>query len=129
EMLLLQHEQINQFRHKEPGELALMNKLTDLYYIYEKLTIALQNSYIDNEDQLQLLAEKIKESSMLDNAEVYVDGFHRFTPTELLVIETLMNKCKQMTIALTVDDPESDAVSELDLFFQTTETYHVLKQI
>src|SRR5699024_7034501 len=78
EMLLLQHEQINQFRHKEPGELALMNKLTDLYYIYEKLTIALQNSYIDNEDQLQLLAEKIKESSMLDNAEVYVDGFHRF---------------------------------------------------
>ncbi len=129
EMLYMQIEQMNQFVHKESGEAALSGKLNDLSYIYENLVHALQGKYIDSEDQLQLLAEKIKDATLLEDAEIYLDGFHRFSPKELLVVEALMKKCKSVTIALTIDNPEEEELSELDLFYQTKETYQTLKTI
>ncbi|WP_060680548.1 helicase-exonuclease AddAB subunit AddB [Virgibacillus halodenitrificans] len=128
EALQSQMKEIEGYVHKESGEEALISKLDDLAYIYEKLMIALQDKYIDSEDQLQLLADKISESSLLEDAEVYLDGFHRFTPNELVVVEALLKKCKSVTIALTVDGVETEA-SELDLFYQTVETYHQIQQI
>src|SRR5699024_2815142 len=101
DMLKMQKENIDQFVHKEPGEVALSNKLEDLTYIYENLMLLLQNNYIDSEDQLRLLAEKIDEADILNDAEIYIDGFHRFTPNELHVVETLLKKCKRVTVALT----------------------------
>lgn len=128
EILHMQMEHMNQFVHKEPGEVALVNKLDDLVYIYEKLIAALKDHYMDGEDQLQLLAEKIGESSILKDAEIYIDGFHSFTPNELVVVEALMKQCHSVTITLAVDNP-NDTIPELDLFHQTSETYHILKQI
>ncbi|WP_067729761.1 helicase-exonuclease AddAB subunit AddB [Oceanobacillus damuensis] len=128
EVLRLQMEHLNQSVHKSPGEAALMNKLDDLLYIYEKLVMVLQDNYIDGEDQLQLLSEKIGESNLLEDADIYLDGFHSFTPKELVVVEALMNTCNSVTVTLALDDPDAE-VSELDLFYQTTETYHILKQI
>ncbi|MEC5423666.1 helicase-exonuclease AddAB subunit AddB [Virgibacillus sp. C22-A2] len=129
ETLHLQMEQLKSYVHKETGEEALADKLDDLVYIFEKLTLALRDNYIDSEDQLQLLADKIDEAALLDDAEIYFDGFHRFTPKELIVVEALMKKCSRVSITLTLDKPDSDSVSELDLFYQTTETYHVLQQM
>ncbi|WHX24721.1 helicase-exonuclease AddAB subunit AddB [Virgibacillus halodenitrificans] len=128
EALQSQMKEIEGYVHKESGEEALISKLDDLGYIYEKLMVALQGKYIDSEDQLQLLADKISESSLLEDAEVYLDGFHRFTPNGLVVVEALLKKCKSVTIALTVDGLETEA-SELDLFYQTAETYHQIQQI
>src|SRR5699024_7296827 len=129
EMLNMQIEHMNTFVHKEPAEVSLTNKLTDLTYIYEKLVIALHGKYIDAEDQLQLLAEKLIETTLLDDAEIYVDGFHRFTPQELHIIEILMKRSKRVTIALTTDKMGEENLSELDLFYQTTETYETLQTI
>src|SRR5699024_7005460 len=102
----------------------LTNKLSDLHYIYDELSNLLQNQYIDGEDQLQLLAKHIPNTELLKHAHIYIDGFHRFTPIELLVIQELLQTCKQVTISLTTDLIEDKSYSELDLFFQTTETYH-----
>ena len=130
ELLYAQMEEIDKFVHKDPKEIALLNKLTDLLYIYEKSLYALQENYIDSEDQLELLAEKIEVSNVLKDAEIYLDGFHSFTPRELLVIEALMKKCKRITISLTLDQAGGPAAaSELDLFYKTAETYDILTQI
>ncbi|WP_047982479.1 helicase-exonuclease AddAB subunit AddB [Ornithinibacillus contaminans] len=129
EALLMQKYQINQYAHKEPGEGALVNKLTDLHYLYEKLGQSLADTYIDSEDQLTLLAEKIKEADSLNGAEIYFDGFHRFTPKELIVVETLLKKCARVTITLTLDEMETGVLSDLDLFYQTKETYQVLRAL
>src|SRR5699024_9565177 len=95
-------------------------------YIYEKLVYALQGKYIDAEDQLQLLAEKLSETTLLNDAEIYIDGFHRFTPQELHIIEILMKRSKRVTIALITDQANEEDLSELDLFYQTKETYQTL---
>ncbi|MFC3040657.1 helicase-exonuclease AddAB subunit AddB [Virgibacillus xinjiangensis] len=127
EALRMQIDGIRGYVHREPGEEALARKLEDLLYIYDRLTGALKDQYIDSEDQLRLLADKIKESSLLDGAEVYIDGFHSFTPNELLVVAELLEKCKCVTITLTMDPEKEEEVNELDLFYQTTETYHALR--
>lgn len=129
EVLRSQIEQINKFTHQTSGEKALTNKLEDLSYIYDKLVYTLQGKYIDTEDQLQLLAEKMNETKLLQDAEVYFDGFHRFTPKELLIVEALMKKCKRVTVSLTLDHSNIHLESELDLFYQTTETYHTLREL
>lgn len=117
-------EQIDHIQH-EP----LTNKLSDIHYIYEQLTMLLQNKYIDGEDQLQMLANQIENTEFLTGAQIYIDGFHRFTPIELQVIEQLLKTCKNVTISLTTDQYDRKTYSEFDLFYQTTETYHRLKQI
>lgn len=128
EMLELELVHMERFVHKEPTEVSLEKKLKDLLYIYERLTRSLENQYIDSEDQLQLLAEKINVSRDLEDAEIYLDGFHQFTPNELTVVEALLKKCKCVTITLTLDDP-NESMHELDLFYQTKETYHKLLQL
>lgn len=128
ELLQLELEHMNKFVHKQPTEVSLEKKITDLLYIYNKLSENLANQYIDSEDQLQLLAEKIPLSSYLEGAEIYLDGFHQFTPNELAVVETLLRKCKTVTISLTVDNP-GELGDELDLFYQTKETYLRLQEL
>lgn len=126
EMLAMQIMEMDRFQHKYAGEVSLQNKLEDLSYVYERLVDALKNQYIDSEDQLQQLADKIEEADFLSEADIYIDGFHRFTPQELLVVEALLKKSSQVSVTLTMDEPEQAMISELDLFCQTKETHQSL---
>lgn len=128
DMLKSQQNQMNKYVHQTTNEAALVDKLDDLSYIYEQLIVALQGHYIDTEDQLDLLVDKIQEATIVEDAEIYFDGFHRFTPKELRVVEALMKKGNQTTVALTLDEHYKDKHSELDLYYQTKETYHILKE-
>lgn len=129
EDLKRQIDTLDRFVHKEAHEVTLMHKLNDLVFIYDQLVQQLQGKYVDAEDRLQLLAKQIKDSTFLQDAEIYIDGFYRFTPQELLVIEAMLKKCKQVTVLLTLDEPDKPDLSELDLFYQTSETYHTLKDM
>ncbi len=84
---------------------SLKDKLHDLEIIYDGFETALFGKYIDSEDYLTLLAEKIDESAYLEDAEVYIDGFYNLTPQELLIVDQLMKKCRKVTMALTLDKP------------------------
>lgn len=101
----------------------LVDKLSDMQMIYEDIEKYLVHKYIDSEDYLQLLAEKISKSSYLQDAVIYIDGFHSFTPQELLVISKLMKKCQEVTIALTVDTEHEQQLLDKDLFHMTSSTY------
>src|SRR5690625_1427883 len=116
-MLQLQMKELGESAHLDPGEKSLTSKLDDLSYVYEKLVIALHDKYVDAEDQLQLLADKISETTLLEDAEIYFDGFHRFTPQELHVIDVLMKKCKRVNVSLNMNKPHEETNSVLFLYF------------
>src|SRR5690625_6978967 len=65
----------------------------------------------------------------MQQAHVYIDGFFRFTPKELLIIESLLKTVDKVTIALSVTYDNLNELDELDLFHQTTETYQNLKAL
>ncbi|MBD3110283.1 helicase-exonuclease AddAB subunit AddB [Bacillus sp. AGMB 02131] len=84
---------------------VLKDKLHDLELIYREFERALFGKYINSEHYLTLLAEKISQSSYLQEAEIYIDGFFSLTPQELLVVQELLKTCKKVTVALTLDTP------------------------
>jgi ATP-dependent helicase/nuclease subunit B len=106
---------------------SLADKLHDLHKIYEEFEQRLVNKYIDSEDYFRLLAESIEQSEELQRADIYIDGFHSFTPQEYLVIQQLMKTCRRVSIALTVDQPyTAEPPHDLHLFRMTGETYQTL---
>lgn len=106
----------------------LRDKLYDLHLVYEAFQKKMIGHYLDSEDYLALLAEKIEESDYLTDATIWIDGFHSFTPQELLVIEALMKKGTALSFTLTMD-PEMipSAIHELDLFHEPGKTYQTLQ--
>lgn len=115
---------------KEKNKKVLKDKLADLSIISGALEEALAGKYIDSEDYLSLLQEKMPYSETIRNCEVYIDGFHSFTPQELEVVAGLMSHAKKVTIALTTEQSylaESDP-HDLDLFHMTKKTVQVLMQ-
>ncbi|RLQ97249.1 helicase-exonuclease AddAB subunit AddB [Falsibacillus albus] len=125
ELMIKQEELANEGYHQ-----SLVDKLHDLELIYTKFEETLLDKYIDSEDYFRLLAESIRHSPYLQSAEIYIDGFHSFTPQEYLVIEELMKTCPNVSIALTLDKPYRFATpDDLDLFRMTGETYESLYQI
>lgn len=108
---------------------ALQDKLHDLQLIYRKFVEQLHGQYVDTEDYLTLLAEKIPFSSYIANAEVWVDGFHSFTPNEYVVLEALMRQAEHVTFTCTMESPYEHDPSELDLFHENARNYRTLMQI
>ncbi|MDZ5607085.1 helicase-exonuclease AddAB subunit AddB [Bacillus pseudomycoides] len=108
----------------------LANKMYDLQLLYDDFERALIGKYLDSEDYLQLLVEKLPYSDYVKGAEIYIDGFHSFSPGELEIIRQLMRCGTRITITLTVDEKAlAQPVSELDLFYQTVLTYEKVKQL
>ncbi|TDL35360.1 helicase-exonuclease AddAB subunit AddB [Jeotgalibacillus sp. S-D1] len=104
---------------------SLVDKLRDLENIYRDFDELVTGKYIDSEDYFRLLAENIVNSDWLKEAEIYIDGFHSFTPQEYLVLGQIMANAKKTTIALTVDEKQSAP----ELFRQTHETLTRIKEL
>lgn len=128
EELKQKQEELGATPDKNAAGEVLADKLHDIHIIYDELEKLLLNRYVDSEDYLRLLAEKIAESDMIAKADIYVDGFYSFTPQEQLVIETLAKHAKRVTFLLTLDRPYEHKPHELDLFRMTASTYLAIKQ-
>jgi ATP-dependent helicase/nuclease subunit B len=107
---------------------ALADKLHDLQLIYDSFEENLSGKYIDSEDYFTLLEESIEKSEFLQNAEIYIDGFHSFTPQEYAVIGKLMDYCPNVTVSLTLESTSFQG-EQTDLFRMTSETYEALEQL
>ncbi|EHS57003.1 PD-(D/E)XK nuclease family protein, partial [Paenibacillus sp. Aloe-11] len=107
----------------------LRGKLKDISLIYEDFERELALKYIDGEDTLRMLAEQIAESSLVRGADIWMDGYRRFTPHEYKVVEQLMLHASSLTVALTCNRSyESGQLPhELDLFHPSAATYVKLK--
>jgi ATP-dependent helicase/nuclease subunit B len=102
----------------------LRGKLDELLPVYRAYEETLASSYIDSEDLLQLFAAQAGESAWLKTADIWIDGFHGFTPLEYRVLGELMRVCPSVTIALTLDRvyEAGEKPSELELFHPTAVT-------
>ena len=81
----------------------LQRKISDLTLIFKKMTEELSDKYLDAEDYLNFLADKIPQVAYLSEAEVWVDSFRSFNPQEMAVLEALLKHCSRVTVALTLD--------------------------
>lgn len=124
-------EQLSAMRGAIARSPILEGKLEDIQLVFSELEKEMSQLYIDEEDRLAELAEHIPESSYIRGAEIWVDGFHGFTPQEFIVLRELMQQAAKLTISLTLDRPYpyGDQLNELELFHPTAVTYIKLRGI
>ncbi|MDR2590838.1 MAG: PD-(D/E)XK nuclease family protein [Oscillospiraceae bacterium] len=91
----------------------LSDKLFDIALIYDAYKALLQTYGDSLSSRLNLLAEKISESSVGDKGHIYFDGFNDFTVQELSIIEKLIAKSSSITICLTSDENDETEIFEI----------------
>lgn len=129
ERLKQQSERLEDLREESPQYRMLNDKLHDLHLIYQEVEQRLKGKYLDSEDYLRLLAQSIPQSRYMQQAEIWIDGFHGFTPQEYAIIVAMMTTARNVTITLTLDAPYGDEDRKYDLFYPTGMTYIKLKQL
>ncbi|MGL5822777.1 MAG: helicase-exonuclease AddAB subunit AddB [Sarcina sp.] len=101
----------------------LKEKLSDIEKIFSGFNERLYKTYIDGDDELTILAQKLKESELYRDAEIWIDEFTTFTPQQNDIIFELMKKAKRVNITLSMDDGESGCdLKESDVYNVTKRT-------
>lgn len=95
---------------------ALLDKADDLELLMQKIEDRLGTAYVDSEGYLALLASQIHFSELIQDADIYIDGFVTFTTRELEIVEELMKHARRLTVVLPMEDPYGSA-SGSQLFF------------
>ncbi len=108
----------------------LKEKINDLSLILKVMEEELSGTYIDEQDYLDLLIEKIPQSSYLREAEIWVDGFYEINSQEMAVLRELLKKCPHVnvTLCLNRDYQPYERLEELDPFFPAASSCQRLKQ-
>ena len=99
----------------------LKMKMEELKDVFNEFNSRLHEGYVDEEDQLLLLNEKLDGCSLYDGAEIWIDEFSSFTPNQLSVIGKLLKRAKSVNITLSIDAVNSPK-GESDLFVATKNT-------
>ena len=109
----------------------LRRKLEDIVTVFRDFELEISRFYMDEEDTLASLAEGVTQSEYIKRADIWIDGFHGFTPQEYRVLREIMTHANRVTIALTLDKPypNGNVPHELDLFHPTAVTYIKLEGI
>ncbi|MFZ5969583.1 MAG: helicase-exonuclease AddAB subunit AddB [Bacillota bacterium] len=99
----------------------LDQKLHDIAYIYQSLDQYLEGRYIDSEDNINLLIERMAGASFLKNACIWIDGFLTYTSQHYRIIEKLMTMAEELTITFAM--PFGKTTRDGDLFKISESTY------
>jgi len=91
-------------------------KVNDIKLIYEKYLEKIENSFIDENDILTIILDKIEEATLFEDSLIYIDDFIGFTPQEYKVFEKLLLKAKNVTITVPIDNLELGN-KEQDVFY------------
>lgn len=104
-------------------------KLSDLRYIYQAFISEIAGKYIEREDIIKALIQKI-ESENFSKTVIVIDHYENFSSQELSLIETFMKKTKDVYICLTLDKAYPNNKPEyINLFYLSGKTYHKLFKI
>ncbi|MHA7962716.1 helicase-exonuclease AddAB subunit AddB [Paenibacillus sp. CAU 1782] len=108
----------------------LDNKLHDLMLLYSAMEGELSGKYIDAEDYLTFLENGFSEAPSMSGSQIWVDGFHGFTPGEYSVLGKLIAHA-DVTVSLTLDKlyQAGERPHELDLFHPAAETCAALMEL
>lgn len=110
------------------GNQDVRDKLYDLSLIYQEFEQSLLGKYVDGEDYLKLMCEKIPDAAFLKHAEIWIDGFQTMTPEEQLAVECLMTAAPRVTILLGCDQIYDRAPDHFSPFRHPAKLFLSLKE-
>ncbi len=107
-------------------DIYLKSKLNDMFSVYQKYTDELSSRYIDENDNLTLLAERLELIHDFDGATIYIDEFVGFTMQEYEIIKKLMKVANEVNITVCSDDITLSENTDTDIFYSNKNTLNRL---
>ena len=95
----------------------LKEKLNDIKIVFNAYENYMQNKFIDEEDVLTKLYNKLPKSKMFNDTIVYIDEFIGFTKQEYNIFTEILRKAKQVNITICTDSLEENTEKEGDIFY------------
>ena len=92
-------------------------KLKDINNIYTEYEKTIRNNYIDEDDILTILGNKLKNSKIFEESLVYIDEFSGFTEQEYKIIEEILKKAKEVNITICSNSLDQTKTPEQDIFY------------
>lgn len=99
----IHEEELEEMISSVEEESVLSYKLKDLLLIYKHFSMALGQRYQVAEQLLDVFCEVAKNSSLLQGASFYFDGYTGFTPIQYRVIQRLMECGSDCYVTITMD--------------------------
>ncbi len=100
----------------------LESKLNDINLIYTSYEEKLKDSYIDDDDVLTILSDKLEKSEMFKDSIIYIDEFAGFTKQEYILITKLLKIANQVNITVCADTLEEPEFIDTDIFYSNKVT-------
>lgn len=98
-------EDVEHLKEKFADKKMLSYKLADIQVMYGAFATYLEeHQYITGEELLDVLCDVIKDSEILKESVITLDGFTGFTPVQMRVIGKLLKVCKAVYITVTIDE-------------------------
>ncbi len=110
-------------------DMYLKTKLKDMSLLYNSYNAEISNKYIDENDILTILLEKIDASKAFDNSVIYIDEFVGFTYQEYEIIRKLLKKAKEVIVTVCSDNLSMNDNKDIDIFYSSKETAQKLMDI
>lgn len=102
---------------EKTNDMYLKAKLQDIALVFEKFENKLRNNYIDENDTLKLLAEKIEYTNEFNNSLIYIDEFSGFTNQEYEIIKKLLKVANQVNVTVCTDNLDEYTNPDMDIFY------------
>lgn len=116
---------------KSVDDFELIQKLKELKIIYNEFNSKMHENYIDGDDELTILSEKLLKNDAYTGAEIWVDEFTSFTPQQLEILRLLAKRCKRINITLCINSKniENDYEDITDVFNVIKNTENMILKI
>ncbi len=111
---------------------VLRRKIEDINYIYKKFNEEIEEKYTTKEALLSVLARLVKNSSIIKNSDIYIDGFTGFTPVQYTLLAELIKYAKNVVFTVCIDYEECKNLAnpkEFELFALSKQTINKIREI
>ena len=106
-------------------------KFKEIKLIYEAYLKKLENSYIDKEDELEIIKDNLKNCNFFKGVNFYFDKFDLLSDLRLDFIKELIKIGSKITISISMDHKyyENNMAKDMDIFNQSMRFVESLKEI
>ena len=113
----------------EMDDKYLKTKMEDMLLMYQLYTKAIQEQYMDENDTLTILAEKLQEVEEFKNCQIYIDEFAGFTKQEYAIIQKLLENGNDITLTICADNLDTNTLADTDIFYDNKQTLKTILDI
>ncbi|WP_099466521.1 helicase-exonuclease AddAB subunit AddB [Konateibacter massiliensis] len=122
--------QLEQLIEETKNKPSLNYKLQDIHVLYKGFKEYLADKFITAEELLLVLSRVVKDSAIIQNSVIAIDGFTGFTPVQFVLLEELIKHCKKLMVSVTIDSREElNLKNEHELFYMSKKMILSLQKI